>query len=111
MSQPASQSLASRLFSKETLKYMCTTHFWGPVSNFGIPLAAMMDLKKDPALILGPMTGSLVVYLLVFMRFATAVKPWNPLLFGCHVVNEGAQLAQGYRYLNYHYFTDKKAEA
>lgn len=29
-----------------------------------------MDLKKDPVLISGPMTGSLVVYSLVFMRYA-----------------------------------------
>ena len=24
------------------------TDFWGPVSNFGIPVAAVMDTKKDP---------------------------------------------------------------
>lgn len=24
------------------------TDFWGPASNFGIPLAAVMDVKKDP---------------------------------------------------------------
>lgn len=42
----------------------------GPVSNFGIPVAAMMDLKKDPELISGPMTGSLIVYSLVFMKYA-----------------------------------------
>lgn len=82
---------------------MCTTHFWGPVSNFGIPVAAVLDLKKDPEMISGPMTGSLIVYLLVFMRYAMAVTPQNYLLFGCHVVNEAAQLAQGARWLNYHY--------
>uniref|UniRef100_A0A060T840 Mitochondrial pyruvate carrier n=1 Tax=Blastobotrys adeninivorans TaxID=409370 RepID=A0A060T840_BLAAD len=92
------------LFSKEAIKYVCSTHFWGPVSNFGIPFAAVMDLKKDPELISGPMTGSLVVYSLVFMRYATAVTPWNPLLFGCHFVNECAQLGQGARWVNYWYF-------
>jgi hypothetical protein len=25
-----------------------TTDFWGPASNFGIPLAAIADMKKDP---------------------------------------------------------------
>ena len=25
-----------------------TADFWGPVSNFGIPVAAVMDMKKDP---------------------------------------------------------------
>lgn len=24
------------------------TDFWGPASNFGIPIAAVMDVKKDP---------------------------------------------------------------
>lgn len=22
--------------------------FWGPASNFGIPIAAVMDIQKDP---------------------------------------------------------------
>lgn len=91
------------LFSKQSLRYMCTTHFWGPVSNFGIPIAAMMDLKKDPDLISGPMTGSLIVYSLVFMRYSMAVTPQNYLLFGCHFVNELAQLAQGFRWTKHHY--------
>ena len=26
------------------------TDFWGPVSNFGIPLAAIMDTQKSPEL-------------------------------------------------------------
>lgn len=47
------------------------------------------------------MTGALVIYSLTFMRYALAVTPWNPLLFACHFVNEGAQLTQGYRYLTY----------
>ncbi|ODQ78086.1 hypothetical protein BABINDRAFT_163111 [Babjeviella inositovora NRRL Y-12698] len=88
---------------------MCTTHFWGPVSNFGIPVAAILDLKKDPELISGPMTGSLVIYSLVFMKYSLSITPWNPLLFGCHVVNETAQLAQGTRWLNHHYFGGKEA--
>ncbi len=25
-----------------------STDFWGPVSNFGIPIAAVMDTQKDP---------------------------------------------------------------
>lgn len=91
------------LFSKQSLRYVCTTHFWGPVSNFGIPVAAMLDLKKDADLISGPMTGSLIVYSLVFMRYSMAVTPQNYLLFGCHFVNEVAQLAQGFRWAKNHY--------
>lgn len=95
------------LFSKQSLKYMCTTHFWGPVSNFGIPIAAILDLKKDPDLISGPMTGSLILYSLVFMRYSMAVSPKNYLLLGCHFVNEIAQLGQGMRWLNFHYIGEK----
>lgn len=49
----------------------------------------------------GKMTTALVVYSAVFMRYSMAVTPKNYLLFGCHFVNECAQLAQGYRYINY----------
>ncbi|KAK9475238.1 mitochondrial pyruvate carrier [Dipodascopsis tothii] len=98
------------LFSKDFVKYVCSTHFWGPVSNFGIPVAAVMDLKKDPTLISGPMTGSLVIYSLVFMKYSLAIRPVNYLLFGCHLVNETAQLAQGARFVNYWYLGGDKKE-
>ncbi|OAA66992.1 putative protein family UPF0041 [Niveomyces insectorum RCEF 264] len=53
-------------------------------------------------LISGKMTFALVIYSATFMRYALAVTPKNYLLFLCHFVNEGAQLTQGYRFLNYH---------
>lgn len=28
----------------------CDLDFWGPVSNFGIPVAAVMDTQKSPDL-------------------------------------------------------------
>lgn len=49
------------------------------------------------------MTGALIVYSSVFMRYALAVSPKNYLLFGCHVVNFSGQSVQMYRYWNYHY--------
>lgn len=91
------------IFSKKFIKYFFSSHFWGPASNFGIPIAALADLKKDPEVISGPMTSSLIVYSMVFMRYATQVTPKNPLLFICHFTNEIAQIGQGCRYLNYHY--------
>ncbi|CCH41960.1 putative membrane protein [Wickerhamomyces ciferrii] len=109
VNRAATQSITQKIFNKETLKYVMTTHFWGPVSNFGIPLAAIYDLQKDPELISGPMTGALVLYSGVFLRYALAVTPKNYLLFGCHVVNLSAQLGQGFRYLNYNYFDSKNA--
>ncbi|CCE63335.1 hypothetical protein TPHA_0E02430 [Tetrapisispora phaffii CBS 4417] len=107
--QAATRSLMQKYINKETLKYVFTTHFWGPVSNFGIPIAAIYDLKKDPTLISGPMTGALVMYSGVFMKYALAVTPKNYLLFGCHIINESAQLVQGCRFINYNYFkTDEE---
>ncbi|EAU34497.1 conserved hypothetical protein [Aspergillus terreus NIH2624] len=47
------------------------------------------------------MTATLTIYSATFMRYALAVSPKNYLLFACHAVNFSAQLAQGYRYLNY----------
>jgi hypothetical protein len=47
------------------------------------------------------MTGALVLYSATFMRYALAVSPKNYLLFGCHLVNFGAQSTQAYRYINY----------
>ncbi|SAL94722.1 hypothetical protein [Absidia glauca] len=88
------------------------SHFWGPVANWGIPLAALGDTQKDASMISGNMTAALCVYSALFMRFALAVQPKNYLLFACHFVNEGAQLTQGYRYLQYNKFGGKeKAEA
>lgn len=54
------------------------------------------------------MTLALCIYSATFMRYALAVTPQNYLLFLCHFVNEGAQLTQGYRYLNYHNWGGKE---
>lgn len=90
-------------FNRKFLNYITSSHFWGPVSNFGIPIAAFADLKKDPEVISGPMTSSLIIYSLIFMRYSTQVRPKNYLLFCCHLLNEVAQIGQGYRFLQYHY--------
>ncbi|XP_064596184.1 mitochondrial pyruvate carrier 1-like [Liolophura sinensis] len=82
----------------------CSTHFWGPVANWGLPLAAIADVKKDPEMISGKMTTALAIYSMLFMRFAIKVQPRNLLLFACHFTNECAQLTQGARFINYHFF-------
>ena len=51
------------------------------------------------------MTFALITYSGVFMKYALAVTPKNYLLFGCHLINETAQLGQGYRFVKYTYFT------
>ncbi|VDN02199.1 unnamed protein product [Thelazia callipaeda] len=93
----------SRHSKKEWLNYFCSTHFWGPVANWGIPLAAIADLKKNPDLISGPMTTALCIYSAAFMRFAWRVEPRNMLLFACHFTNISLQLLQMARFLNHNY--------
>ncbi|XP_064180589.1 mitochondrial pyruvate carrier 1-like isoform X1 [Anguilla rostrata] len=78
-----------------------STHFWGPVANWGLPIAAISDMKKSPEIISGRMTFALTCYSLLFMRFAYKVQPRNWLLFACHITNECAQLVQGGRLINY----------
>jgi mitochondrial pyruvate carrier 2 len=79
-----------------------TTHFWGPVANWGIALAGVYDMaSKDASVISIPMTGSLAMYSLAFMRFAWRVAPRNYILLSCHIFNEAVQLTQLYRALEY----------
>lgn len=35
---------------------MNSTHFWGPIANWGIPIAALADIRKNPEIISGKMT-------------------------------------------------------
>ncbi|KAI9700588.1 MAG: hypothetical protein M1820_006742 [Bogoriella megaspora] len=44
----AIKALNARIRSNPVTDYFCSTHFWGPASNFGIPIAAVMDTQKDP---------------------------------------------------------------
>ncbi|KZV87083.1 UPF0041-domain-containing protein [Exidia glandulosa HHB12029] len=90
-------------------QYFFSTHFWGPVANWGLPVAAIADLYgKDEEVISGPMTGALTVYSMTFMRFAWRVQPRNYLLFACHAVNFTGQSLQGGRFINYHYLGGKE---
>lgn len=84
-------------------KYLTSTHFWGPVANWGLPLAAIADAQDTPEKISGKMTTALCIYSGLFMRFAWKVQPRNMLLFACHFSNESAQLFQLLRFYDYHY--------
>lgn len=68
-----------------------TTHFWGPVANWGIVLAGILDANKPPEQISTRMTTTLFFYSCFFMRFALRVQPTNYLLFACHLANASAQ--------------------
>lgn len=71
-----------------------TTHFWGPVANWGLVGAGMLDSQKPADQISITMTGVLCGYSLLFMRFAYMVTPRNYLLMSVHVCNEGVQAWQ-----------------
>ncbi|UZJ54232.1 hypothetical protein CBS101457_003552 [Exobasidium rhododendri] len=83
-------------------------HFWGPVANWGLPLAAIADLKKNEDVISGSMTTALFSYSVVFSRFAWRVQPRNYLLLACHLTNASAQFVQGTRFIKYHYMGGKE---
>lgn len=104
----AIKAINAKIRSNKVLDYFCSTHFWGPASNFGIPLAAIADMKKDPEIISPAFTASLTLYSGTFMRYALAVTPKNYLLFLCHFVNFNSQLVQGYRWYDYNYWGGKE---
>ncbi|XP_023379485.1 mitochondrial pyruvate carrier 1-like protein [Pteropus medius] len=89
--------------TKEFRDYITSTHFWGPVANWGLPLAAFRDMKASPEIISGRMTTALIFYSMAFMRFAYRVQPRNLLLMACHGTNVMAQSIQASRYLMYHH--------
>ncbi|XP_050997544.1 mitochondrial pyruvate carrier 1-like protein [Acomys russatus] len=99
------------LKSKEFRDYITSTHFWGPVANWGLPLAAFKDMKGPPDIISGRMTTALIFYSMAFMRFAYRVQPRNYLLMACHFTNVLAQSIQAKRYVMYHYGGEAKAKA
>ncbi|KAG6890418.1 hypothetical protein C0995_008772 [Termitomyces sp. Mi166 len=74
------------LRSPAAREYFFSTHFWGPVANWGLPLAALSDLRKDEEVI-----------------SAWRVQPRNYLLFACHFTNATAQTIQDVRFYNYWY--------
>jgi hypothetical protein len=72
-----------------------TTHFWGPVANWGLVGAAVYDATYNgPEKIDLPMVGTMWVYSATFLRFFWKVVPRNPLGMACHVFNIGAQSNQ-----------------
>ena len=42
--------------SNAALLISCSTHFWGPLANWGIPIAGLVDMQKDASLISPRMT-------------------------------------------------------
>lgn len=65
-----------------------TSHFWGPVSNWGLVLASIRDSRYKSANTIDiNMTSSLIIFSSCFIRFAWKVRPRNILLLVCHAFN------------------------
>ncbi|WVY96020.1 hypothetical protein V8G54_028171 [Vigna mungo] len=71
-----------------------TTHFWGPVANWGFVAAGLADMKKPPEMISGNMTGGLSIISVPQNVETFSQLPRNYLLFACHASNETVQLYQ-----------------
>ncbi|URE41743.1 hypothetical protein MUK42_07186 [Musa troglodytarum] len=93
-----------------------TTHFWGPVANWGFVVAVwfliyldgLVDMQKPPEMISRNMTAAMCVYSGLFMRFAWMVQPRNYLLLACHASNESVQLYQLSRWAKAQGYLEKK---
>lgn len=46
--------------TKEFQDYITSTHFWGPVANWVLPMVAFRDMKAPPAIVSGRMTTALM---------------------------------------------------
>ncbi|KAD6118863.1 hypothetical protein E3N88_10134 [Mikania micrantha] len=42
-----------------------TTHFWGPVANWGFVVAGLVDMQKPPEMISGNMTAAVQLTVLL----------------------------------------------
>jgi hypothetical protein len=79
-----------------------TVHFWGPVANWGLVGSAAYDAYfKGPDIISLNMSGTMILYSGLFMRYAWCITPRNYLLLACHTFNvaaQGNQLRRGLEY-------------
>ena len=72
-------------------------------------LAAVADATtRGPEIISLPLTVTMCVYSVLFMRFAWVVQPRNYLLLTCHAFNEVAQLNQLRRGVTYQVEREKR---
>jgi mitochondrial pyruvate carrier 2 len=89
-----------------------TTHFWGPVANWGLVGAAVYDATFNPADTIDiPMTATMMAYSATFLRFFYAVIPRNPLGMACHLFNITAQANQMRRAAEYKMSLSEESKA
>jgi hypothetical protein len=79
-----------------------STHFWGPIANWGLVGAAVYDATfKGPETIDIEMTATMIAYSSTFMLFFWKVQPRNLIGLSCHVFNITAQINQMRRAIEY----------
>ncbi|RDW57926.1 pyruvate transporter MPC1 [Aspergillus mulundensis] len=71
------KAINAKIRSNKVADYVCSTHFWGPVSNFGIPVAAVMDTQKDPEMYVYICNGFLVSRCQVSLAAGSAVAEFD----------------------------------
>mmetsp|Transcript_24795 Transcript_24795/g.65513 ORF Transcript_24795/g.65513 Transcript_24795/m.65513 type:complete len:237 (-) Transcript_24795:54-764(-) len=72
-----------------------TTHFWGPIANWGLGLSGAYDAATlGPEVVNERMSATQVLYSTLFVRFAWQVQPRNYILASCHTFNVCAQTNQ-----------------
>eukprot|EP01017_Pseudomicrothorax_dubius_P000851 TRINITY_DN0_c2777_g1_i2.p1 TRINITY_DN0_c2777_g1~~TRINITY_DN0_c2777_g1_i2.p1 ORF type:complete len:106 (-),score=24.25 TRINITY_DN0_c2777_g1_i2:29-346(-) len=86
-----------------------TTHFWGPVMNWGFVVQGIIDRDRPAERLSRNMQAVLSVYSLLFMRFAYRVQPRNWLLFGMHFTNFWLQFRLFARRMKYEMDLKKKS--
>lgn len=89
--------------TKEFRDYLTSTHFWGPLANWGLPLAAFRDMRASPDIISGRMTTALIFYSMAFMRSRLPCTASQFAADGMSRHQHGGTEHSGVRYLNYHY--------
>ncbi len=85
-----------------------TTHFWGPVFNYGFVIQGAIEKDRPAYRISRNMQMILTFYSMIFMRFSLRVKPKNYLLFSCHLLNTCLQANLLFRRLGFE--SDRKAQ-
>ncbi|GAA48064.1 pyruvate transporter mpc1 [Clonorchis sinensis] len=79
----ALRRLTNYFTNKEFRDYLMRFHFWGPVANWGLPLAAIGDLKKNPELISGNMTTGMFTFWVTCPSTDVLFSPLHEVCHSC----------------------------
>lgn len=100
-----------KIRSNKYLDHFCRIDTLVRVSNCGFPIAAIVDIRKDPEIISGKMTAALFVYSVAYIRDLEASRLSTMLSVPhvSHSFNVYLQLIQRYRFFNYWYWGGRES--